>query len=309
MFVASVLVVLSGGVTYNALHNHNDCAGFLPENNLKIPVSASFTNDGGLTEDQFNEVIDRVESVYTDIVAETGNTLEIERYWSSEDVNASAIQIGNIWRVRMYGGLARHSAIGVEAFATVLCHELGHHLGGAPKKTFMRWASNEGQSDYYASSKCMRKLYTEDENSEYINNVELDEYAKSACDYVFGSDSHKLANCYRSAKAGQDIAIMFQDLESLSAKPEFNTPSTKVTESTNHNHPKPQCRLDTYFHGALCDTSKIEGFDDSDPTIGACNRSADLANVESDLPADIGTRPLCWFKPSINVTPTSLANL
>lgn len=309
LLIASVLVVLSGGVTYNALHNHNDCAGFLPENDLKIPVTASFTNDGGLTEDQFNEVIDRVESVYTDIIAETGNTLEIQRFWDNEDVNASARQIGNVWRVHMYGGLARHSAIGVEAFTTVLCHELGHHLGGAPKKSFLRWASNEGQSDYYASSKCMRKLYSEEENSEYIGTVELDEYARSACDYVFKSDTHKLANCYRSAKAGQDIALMFQEFESLDTKPEFNTPSTEVVGVTNDSHPKPQCRLDTYFHGALCDTSKTEGFDDSDPRIGACNRSADLTNNDTDLPTDIGTRPLCWFKPSIDTTPTSLANL
>ncbi len=303
MFIASALVLLAGGTTYSTLHGHNDCSGFLPENNHKIPVMASFTNNGGLTEAQFNEVIDRVEGVYTDIIAETGNTLEIQRFWDSEDVNASARQIGNIWRVHMYGGLARHSAIGVEAFTTVLCHELGHHLGGAPTKRFLSWASNEGQSDYYASSKCMRKLFTEEENSEYISNIELDEFAKDACDSVFESDENELANCYRSAKAGQDIALMFQDLENLNKTPKFDTPDTKVVSSTDENHPKPQCRLDTYFQGALCSVSHEESFDSTDIAVGACNRSADAAeNDNADEPANIGTRPLCWFKPEVDTT-------
>jgi len=82
MFITSTLVLLAGAMTYSNLHNHKDCLGFLPQNNLQIPVMANFTQGSGLTESQFNEIIDRVESVYTELVAETGHTLNIRRHWS-----------------------------------------------------------------------------------------------------------------------------------------------------------------------------------------------------------------------------------
>ncbi len=304
-FIASILVVLVGGISYNTLHNHNDCAGFLPENDLQIPVGTVFVSGGGITEAEFNAVIDRVEGVYTEIVEARGKKLDVRRLWTNDTVNASAQQIGDTWRVNMYGGLARHPTIGVEAFTTVLCHEMGHHLGGAPKYGWSNsWASNEGQSDYYATTKCMRKLFTEEENSEYITNVELDEYAKSLCDHVFGSEENRLANCYRSAVAGQDIAFLFQALRKMDVAPKFNTPDTKVVKRTANAHPMPQCRLDTYFHGALCNVSHEDEVSDTDQEEGVCNRTAEFSNPEEapedevDLPANIGTRPLCWFKPS-----------
>ncbi len=310
--IASVMLALIGGAAYSGLHDHTKCEGFLPENDLKIPVGTTYTSGGGITEEEFNEALDRIERVYTPILEARGKTLDVRRLWENETVNASAQQFGDRWVINMYGGLARHEAVGVEAFTTVACHEMGHHLGGAPKYGFFNsWASNEGQSDYYATLKCMRLLYSAEENEEYVKNVELDEYARALCDKVYkveGESIDRLAYCYRSAVSAQDIAVLFQMLRKMDTKPEFNTPDTKEVDKTSDRHPMPQCRLDTYFNGALCPVSEDIDVDDKDATLGTCNR-ANIANEEGDqtegddsvediaLPENAGTRPLCWFKP------------
>ena len=51
-------------------------------------------------------------------------------------------------------------------------------------------------------------------------------------------------------------------------------------------HPYAQCRLDTYFNGALCTVSEIIDFDDDEETTGACHKK------NGD---DRGLRPQCWF--------------
>ena len=55
-----------------------------------------------------------------------------------------------------------------------------------------------------------------------------------------------------------------------------------------HGHPGTQCRLDTYFQGALCSLSEENDVDQEDPRIGNCNR------VDGD---QLGARPFCWYKP------------
>src|SRR5687767_12470496 len=94
--------------------------GFLPENDLNIPIT--FSRTGGLTEDQFNAVIDKIEALYAPIVSQEGARLRVVRRWADGTVNAYAEQMGTTWKVSMFGGLARHSTITEDGFALVLCH-------------------------------------------------------------------------------------------------------------------------------------------------------------------------------------------
>ena len=154
----SMLLVLvafvMGTQTVSACDEHG-ITGIAEENNLWIP--AGMGRDNGMTEERFNAIIDRAEEIYAPIISDEGATLQVVRKWSDGTVNAYAQQTGSTWKVTMFGGLARHDFVTDDAFALVVCHELGHHLGGAPKKKqifWSSWASNEGQSDYFANSKC-----------------------------------------------------------------------------------------------------------------------------------------------------------
>ncbi len=63
MMSALALIVASSAVAFAAGHNHELCEGFIPQNDMKIPVGVKGGNRwskkaaGGITEAQFNEVM------------------------------------------------------------------------------------------------------------------------------------------------------------------------------------------------------------------------------------------------------------
>lgn len=136
--------------------------GIVPENNMNIPFNAKSVYTIDQTE--FNAVIDKVTAIYDPVVTQMGGELSVERNWDDGTVNAYASRRGGTWNIHMFGGLARHEAITSDGFALVVCHELGHHIGGAPKKGgwFGTWATNEGQADYFSTLKCLRKVFRGD---------------------------------------------------------------------------------------------------------------------------------------------------
>jgi hypothetical protein len=260
--------------------------GFLPENNLRIPVDALRT--AGLSEEQFNNVIDSVESIYAPIVDEEGGKLIISRGWTDSTVNAYAQRSGSNWMVSMFGGLARHETITPEGFALVVCHEIGHHIGGSPKKVSYysnSWASNEGQSDYFATLKCLRRVWMNDNNAEIIANMEVPAALSEACNKQWSSNEDR-ALCIRGGMAGDSVARLFAALRNQQPS-KFETPDTRAVTVTNDNHPATQCRLDTYFQGALCEVSFNENVNQSEEVAGTCHGT---------LGHSIGLRPTCWFK-------------
>lgn len=262
------------------------CSGFVEENAMNIPVGAAA---GGLSEAEFNQVLDSVEAIYAPIVQAKGGHLQIRRLWSDGTVNASAMRVGKDWAVNMYGGLARHPAITSEGFALVACHEVGHHVGGTPKTEgwFNTWASNEGQSDYFAALKCLRKVFTPEENIEWMENSNLDPYLVEQCSSQF-TDIDQQALCARSAMAGMSTAELFMDLKQETTSARFDTPDNKIVTTTDDSHPATQCRLDTYFQGSICTVDAQTELNDYDYRQGSCTRSSGFLK---------GYRPQCWFSP------------
>jgi len=273
--------------------------GFLPENDLYIPTSTK----GILTisEEQFNRSIDKVEEVYAPIVSSMGGKLDIERRWDDGTVNAYASQSGKTWKVAMFGGLARHSTITEDAMSLVVCHEIGHHIGGAPKKGgsvgggwwggsagASSWASNEGQADYFATLKCLRKSFLNDNNQEIIAKMNVPSMVTEGCKKSTKGNIEDAAICVRMSMAGKSVADLFSALSKL-PESKFDTPDSKIVSKTDDNHPKSQCRLDTYYQGSLCDINMNEEVSQKEEVKGTCHPS---------LGHKIGTRPLCWFKPS-----------
>jgi hypothetical protein len=271
--------------------------GFLPDNDLYIPADKQSLVDANIDEAAFNAIIDKVIAVYEPIVQAKGAMLNVARLWENPTVNASAQQWGNYWRINMYGGLARHKLITPDGFATVVCHELGHHLAGAPKKLdnpWSKWASNEGQSDYFASLKCLRKAWKNDDNKTIISTMTVPDDIQTNCDTQFGADTDDAAMCIRTSMAGMSTALLLQELRRQTGDLKVSTPDSKQVAKTNHNHPEPQCRLDTYHAGSLCLVRDDVDVDDTDEELGTCYR----ANNQ-----EVGARPLCWFKPARVVTP------
>jgi hypothetical protein len=292
MIIRSSLILILAFFSINSplmTHDHELCSGFLPENDLQIPVS--IFQVGGITEQQFNDVLDKVENFYAPVIQARGATLKINRDWRNNTVNASASQMGPIWNIRMYGGLARHPAITPDGFMLVACHEIGHHIGGAPKVSGWwgsNWASNEGTSDYFATLRCLRDLFDARETEEFVRNYpEIDPHLREKCEEIYHTQDEENF-CIRMGLAGLSTASLFKDLKKLEEAPRFDTPDSRIVNSTSDAHPEPQCRLDTYFQGALCVHDRTVALSDTDPSQGTCTERSSQT---------VGLRPRCWFSP------------
>jgi hypothetical protein len=266
--------------------------GIVPKNNLIIPVGLK-SLDGGLSELQFNKVIDRISILYTPVVAKLGGKLNFNRNWTDGTVNAYAdrgpTDKGTTWNVSMFGGLARHPLMNEDGFAVVVCHELGHHLGGAPRKKdaagLIRWAANEGQADYYATLKCLRNYFANQNNEASVSNMQIPALLATTCQSSF-ANANEIAICERSAMAGLVLGKFFKILMNESVDVSLSTPDKHKVVTTSDAHPASQCRVDTFYQGSLCDKSVLEDTSSTDVNIGTCTaRNGD----------NVGLRPNCWY--------------
>jgi len=274
-----------------------DVGTLLPENDRRIQVRSSEANN--MTEEQYNQILQAFRNLYEPLFAQKELEFDLDGSWQSATVNAYADRAGRTARVTIFGGIARHKAITPDGLAAVICHEIGHHLGGAPKVRGWGsnpWASNDGQSDYFATLKCLRryfKTFSPAQNVAIVNRLYqrrsfmADPLAAQECQKSF-SDTEAQAICIRSTAAGISLATTLADLGKEKI-PQLGTPDPSVVNVTSDRHPPAQCRLDTYFRGALCPISESEDVHDQNPYIGTCSS----VNGAPEL----YHRPRCWFKP------------
>lgn len=247
------------------------CDGFIPANDFHIPKEAT----SGISEEQFNTVLIKFKSMYAPIVSQHGADLVLRSLWSNTTVNSDTTVSGSDWIINAYGGLARYKGMTPDAYTLVLCHEVGHHLAGFPR--VISWASNEGQSDYFSTMKCARKMFRDSG----IRRIGVPSRIEQACQ---GSGV-----CERSMVAGLQLAGVLADLGGEGAV-SVDSPSTAIVTRTYNNHPAAQCRFDTYFNGAVCPVSSDIEFSTTEPKQGACSEEAGETR---------GVRPHCWYKPGM----------
>jgi hypothetical protein len=261
------------------------CDGGMSMNRIiSIPENSLLAND--MTEKEFKDTIKHFEKFFGPSIERDHNAeLIVFGSWGSNTVNAYAERASKKIMITIYGGLARHKAITKDGFTAVLCHELGHHFGGYPKKSTNRWSSAEGQADYYATMKCLRRIWENENNELALNSEVIPEKLKVECAQTYrGAKSEAL--CQRMGLAGRSVAFLIQDLDHDSIEPKFETPDDLVVRAMNYLHPFAQCRLDTFFQGAICPVPESVEFEDNDQTTGSCH--VKLGDTR-------GLRPLCWF--------------
>jgi hypothetical protein len=254
-----------------------------------LPVSSITYEMGnksneGLSETEYNQVLDQVQTTMGPEIKKVLNkNLIIDRRWSDPTIDAFATRDdANNPVIVMNGGLARHPLMTRDGFLLLVCHEIGHHLGGAPKilrgnSGLKSWSSAEGQADYYATSKCLPLFFhagIEYKNFDKDNDANSLKLALSKCrDNV----------CARIVLSGLSVSHVFSSLLSGTPTPSLLSSDPTKVDKTLYNHPNPQCRLDTFLSGANCDVGTNIPFDNNDPRVGACLK-------------DQGQRPMCWFQ-------------
>lgn len=271
----SIFACLAFTATANA---KKACEGIFPKNNAWIGVGVV---DTGITEKAFNDVLDKLVAIYNPIVAGHGYNLVFNRLWTDGTVNSDTGTEGDNWVINSYGGLARYIGMTSDGYAAVACHELGHHLGGAPLFNDGSEMSIEGEADYNVG-KCLKHYFAGDDNVAMMAGLSIDPLVVTRCAANYVGDNQAIALCERSAIAGFTVANILRELEGSRAIA-FNTPDPTVVSRTSEDHPHAQCRLDTYFEASVCNAPADIEFSNTDVSVGAC------------MTGD-GARSQCWFK-------------
>ena len=167
-------------------------------------------------------------------------------------VNAVAIRAGWSLFIELNGGLARRPEVSSDGFTMVICHELGHFLAGLPYRTGSEaWASSEGQSDYFATLACARKLWKNDietnqKSLKKLQSLKGGEDVKKRCDKVWPTDKERNL-CYRTAVVAHSLGGLSAYIKKNPIRPEFNTPDKSVVEETSSASPWPSVSLRYIF--------------------------------------------------------------
>lgn len=252
------------------------------------------------SQESWESSLSEFENHFSPVVQQHGAQLNIERLWQSDadGGRCSRSKDGKQWNLHIYGEMARAPNTTKDAFAILLCHELGHHLAGYPfySQYHYEWAAAEGQAEYWASQACLRELWkgSPEENARYAQVV------APQCDAAFEASPDRML-CRRTLSAIESWAR-------YQAKKGGRIPSparkdTSVVNELKVAHPSAQCRIDSLVQGMLCtrefDFSFIPGrlHRMGQNSIGAENEARATSCFAEDGFKQ-GVRPACWFRKS-----------
>ncbi|MCB0351662.1 MAG: hypothetical protein KDD38_10795 [Bdellovibrionales bacterium] len=161
------------------------------------------------------------------------------------------------------GRFAKHERMTEDALAMLICHEIGHAIGGSPtlKRTHVDFnlpISVEGQADYFAARDCFNRVAKRilvQEEMNYPDSI------RAVCEANADPGGHSIDECIRIIGAGyqlQSVVVSIRNSFSNGAGELFPDPIKKastslvdITKETFEGHPEAQCRMDTYVAGAL----------------------------------------------------------
>lgn len=250
----------------------------------------------GIDEQEFRARNKVALDAYSPITRALGGTLRINNRWSDGTVNANASKRGSSWIVNMYGGMARLKDVTGDGYNIVLCHEVGHLVGGFPfyGRGGNGGMADEGNSDYFAGFSCFYKLYKDDKakNAEIMASAPAK--VKEICNAAH-QDEDRRNLCARTVIAGHNIQYSF----TKGAKPVIGKEDPKKVSRTSHRHPAAQCRSNTTTASGTCNKPGLT--DKTFPNSESEMNTLTCGAKEFGQDFTKGVRPRCWFAPSRSI--------
>ncbi len=143
-----------------------------------------------------------------------------------------------------------------DAYVLILCHELGHAVGGSPYGSGLK-TSIEGQADHYAAAICAPKVFADTtETQQRLRGRKIDpDLVRWCARHHKGENEFNL--CLRIGTAALTVAhAHYLNSNGRYTQGKINTPDCtqfvlkySFSGTIRSRHPSPQCRLDTYMRG------------------------------------------------------------
>jgi len=246
-------------------------------------VFLCFSNTfGKVSEKEFEFISEAIQSIYSDEIKNEVDELDfILSKDSQKKANAFAKRRKDKWEITVVSSLLDLKSVTPATLGMIMCHEMGHFMGGAPyvvgrpitsvlRGRAPRKMSCEGQADFFGSSDCFKKLV---KRLPWILNVlkiypALDEITKN-CD---GDET-----CKQLIYASYETVLTYQELLTQYGVHEgfqghMDTLDSDRTLDFVGEYPSLECRFHTFVNGILC------------PSLNS-NECVDMK----------WSRPACWY--------------
>ena len=238
------------------------------------------STSGFASEAKFNNTLNQARSYFSPLYQKHGKKLSIIGEWDYDENNAkaSAYTVDHYY-IEIYGGALKAEGTNIDSLRAMICHEVGHHFGGAPfmpayyEDYYLFRGSSEGQADYFATSTCLKNWFRGEDHWKVISSAGFSTKDQKFCQRYYQSRS-KIGLCVRIITAYKKM---------LQMKIESSTPLNWLAPKEDYPymlassviHPKNKCRLETAYAGVIC------------------QKNHPLGCLSSDTPIE-ASRPLCW---------------
>ncbi|MDD0851909.1 hypothetical protein HBN50_02325 [Halobacteriovorax sp. GB3] len=235
-----------------------------------------------LGRETFEQVATEVYNLYEEEFKNQNRPTKLNLFWDVPYFSAWAVQEDGqdlqheSFSINFWGGMARIPGMTEKGWAFTACHEIGHILAGMPRTELdtMRWASSEGQADYFAAAQCLKRYYLQKDLDKDLPGA-LPPLILDLCHRFHQTDKMKRV-CEHVAEAALSFAHVLYYIFPDDGLASLTNPSHQHVERTIINsYPDIQCRIDTILSGALCDKDPL---------------SKDWICEKNQ-----GFRPNCWF--------------
>lgn len=234
---------------------------------LFISLLISFNSFAVVTHKEFIQVKEALTMAYEELKQSDDEYFSINTiypgmsptiWWDNAMVHASYVFTDindvSIHHIYLMGGFIKQVFMTPDGLALTGCHEIGHGLGGEPKKNSElpdppRLSTVEGQADYYSTKKCLDVVFKHLPKLRKI--VSKPEYLELCSK----QSKYNTKSCLRmmNAIAVDEIFLntnLQQGQKPVSFSEYSNHVQTELDLSPRY-YPGRQCRLDTMINGVL----------------------------------------------------------
>ncbi len=229
-----------------------------------------------------------LETTYADQVRSLGGKLKFTLKETTGSPNAfAAKRTDGTWEVTVMESLLTMEEQTKSSLGIILCHEIGHFLGGEPyvvgiqltpavRSRAPKKMSCEGQADYFATSECIKTLNRKLPDLFADNKGLLNPMMAGECNQNY-ENKEDINLCLETLVASYQTVLVYQKmLQQMNVPQSFfgkidNDPTDRVLNSVGE-YPSLDCRYETFLNGTMC--SELSG-----------NECHDRK----------WSRPACWF--------------
>ena len=206
-----------------------------------------------VTNESFHRVFYEVFNLYKEEMKEFRIPVVAVPEWEKPYFTAYVAEVKGIMKFGFWGGMARIPGMNDDAVALITCHEVGHIIGGSPYIAIpspqYKGISSEGQADYFATRYCLKKYFSQKEDTlsylQFPSTTSEDQLCRVT------SFSHwDEAICLRVANSIRGFSSVLRLLKSEDGDFSLLNNDEEVVEETIFNgYPSNQCRINTFIAG------------------------------------------------------------